>query len=269
MKIRDIAQNKIVIKIIAMLNRFLEIANFDNIIKIISKSKKELIIPFDFTKDFVEIYEKCKNFTMTSLESMFSLYKSIEYISRNGIAGDIVECGVWRGGSMMICALTLLKMKDTKRKLYLYDTYQGMSEPTHHDVRSYDGFEARIKYDLFKKKGEKWVYTPLEKVKENLYSTKYPKDNLIFVEGKVEDTIPNIIPENISLLRLDTDWYESTYHELKYLYLKLSVNGILILDDYGHWKGAKEATDKYIEEKNLKFFLHRIDKTSRLAIKLK
>ncbi|MFN4149649.1 MAG: TylF/MycF/NovP-related O-methyltransferase, partial [Candidatus Sericytochromatia bacterium] len=72
----------------------------------------------------------------------------------------------------------------------------------------------------------------------------------------------------ISLLRLDTDWFESTYHELKYLFPLLSKNGVLIIDDYGHWKGAKEAVDKYIKEENITILLNRIDYTGRIGIKI-
>jgi hypothetical protein len=107
----------------------------------------------------------------------------------------------------------------------------------------------------------------LEEVKRNLYSTGYPKDKLHFIEGKVENTIPGFSPEEIALLRLDTDWYESTKHELVHLYPRLVQNGILIVDDYGHWKGSAKAVDEYIKEKNLCVYLNRIDYSGRLAVK--
>jgi O-methyltransferase len=84
----------------------------------------------------------------------------------------------------------------------------------------------------------------------------------------VEDTIPNNIPEKIAILRLDTDWYESTRHELVHLFPRLSPYGVLIIDDYGCWQGAKKAVDEYISENNLRIFLSRIDSTGRIAIKL-
>ena len=142
-----------------------------------------------------------------------------------------------------------------------------MSEPTDNYVRARDEFQESIKYDFLKKKKRKWANASLSSVKNNVISTGYPQDNLIFIKGKVEETIPNIVPEAISILRLDTDWYESTYHELKFLYPNLIKNGILILDDYGHWKGAKKATDKYFQENNIYILLNRIDYTGRLAIK--
>jgi hypothetical protein len=254
--------------IIKLINKILGIINSDLRIIPFKKYSRKDIIPSDMEKDFVEIYEKCKEYTLTSLQRLYCLYNATLFISKHHIPGDIVECGVWKGGSMMLSALTLLKLKDTERKIYLYDTYEGMTEPSHHDVRAYDNFIAKIKYDKLKRKGIKWDYASLNEVKKNLISTGYPKINLAFIKGKVEETIPQTIPKKISILRLDTDWYESTYHELQHLFPLLSKNGILIVDDYGHWKGAKLATDKYIKENNINIFLNRIDNTGRLGIKL-
>lgn len=217
-------------------------------------------------KSFLILYEKCKNFTVTSFLRMYSLYKATEYIIKYKIPGDIVECGVWKGGSMMLTSLILLKSNEINRKLYLYDTYEGMSKPVDHDVRAFDNLKAQSEWNK-----EKFMhfYVPLEEVKQNLYSTGYPKENLIFIKGKVENTIPGTIPYKISILRLDTDWYESTYHELNHLFPLLSENGILIIDDYGCWKGAKKATDKYIKENKIKILLNRIDTSGRMGIKVK
>ena len=92
--------------------------------------------------------------------------------------------------------------------------------------------------------------------------------NIIYIKGKVEETIPEIIPGKISLLRLDTDWYESTLHNLNHLFPLLSKGGILILDDYGHWQGARKAVDEYLEKNNVKILLNRIDYTGRIAVKV-
>lgn len=249
------------------INKILNLAPLGISIKLVRKNNYN--IPYDIEKKFLILYEKCKKFTLTSLIRMFSLYNATNYVIKNKIPGDIVECGVWKGGSIMLSALTLLKSNDIERKIYLYDTYEGMPEPTNRDVRYYDGLSAREKWKVIKDENKKWFYGPLEEVKKNLYSTGYPKENLIFIEGKVENTIPGTIPKKISILRLDTDWYESTYHELKHLFPILSENGVLILDDYGFWKGAKEATDKYIKENKIKIFLNRIDGTGRVGIKVK
>jgi hypothetical protein len=86
------------------------------------------------------------------------------------------------------------------------------------------------------------------------------------VKGKVEETIPGVVPAQIALLRLDTDWYESTYHELTHLYPLLSKNGVLIIDDYGYWEGCRKATDQFLKENHLDLLLQRLDSTGRLAL---
>jgi O-methyltransferase len=114
-----------------------------------------------------------------------------------------------------------------------------------------------------------WCYSNIEEVKQNMYATNYPKDNIVFIKGRVEDTLPSNIIGEISLLRLDTDWYESTRCEMNYLYPKLSLNGVLIIDDYGHWMGAKKAIDEYFEQNGIHLLLNNIDYTGRICIKIK
>ncbi len=211
-------------------------------------------------------------YTMTikrGIEPLYSLYKAVEYIVKNKISGDFVECGVWQGGSVMLMALVLEHLGDTNRKIYLYDTFEGMTKPEKMDV-DWDGRELEKKWDKEKEKNGdlKWGYGgTIEDVKQIVFKSNYPKDNFVFVKGDVENTIPKTIPLNIALLRLDTDWYASTYHELVHLYPKISSGGILIIDDYGWCRGAREATDKYIKENNLNLFLSRVDESVRIAIK--
>ena len=226
-------------------------------------------IPVDMTEpDFTTIYNKCKQFSTCSVEPMYSLFKSIEYVVKNNIPGDFVECGVYKGGSAMMMALTLIHFKNTDRKIYLYDTFEGMSEPTENDV-DFSGNSA--KKLLNKSEREKdiiWCYGPLDEVKKNMLSTGYDSEKVIFIKGKVEDTIPTEIPNNISILRLDTDWYESTKHELLHLFPLLVKKGVLIIDDYGHWEGARKAVDEYFELHPEKILLNRIDYTVRAGIKI-
>ena len=212
-------------------------------------------------KVFQEIFHKCKPFTATSSERMYSLFQAVNYVIQHNIEGDFVECGVWRGGSSMLMAHALLYQNVQDRPIHLYDTFEGMSAPTEFDVtfgdkKAEDGWQGEYQY-----KAEE------EGVWQNMRSTKYPENMINFVRGKVEDTIPKNMPEKIALLRLDTDWYESTYHELTYLFPLLSKNGVLIIDDYGHWKGARKAVDQYFGENNIQIFLNRIDYTGRIAIK--
>jgi|JI8StandDraft_1071087.scaffolds.fasta_scaffold03834_6 O-methyltransferase len=209
----------------------------------------------------------CKPFTMTSMERLLVLDEAADYITRQGIEGVIVECGVWRGGSSMMMAKTLMNRGDQAREMYLYDTYEGMSEPTAEDV-SLHGSVAEKKYNSTIKDGHSdWCFASLEDVTKNMQSTGYDMTKVRFVKGKVEDTIPTTIPEKIAVLRLDTDWYESTKHEMEYLYPRLVPGGVLIIDDYGHWQGAKKAIEEYFAAHGGRPFMHRIDYTGRSLIK--
>lgn len=199
-------------------------------------------------------------FTMTNEERLVSLIRSCEYILKNNIQGSFVECGVWKGGSSLLIADFLSKNNAEDRKLYMYDTFEGMSAPTEND-RQYDG---QLAEDMLNR-GEVICYSSFEEVVNTMKKSSFT--NYEMIKGKVEDTIPQTLPEKIALLRLDTDWYESTKHELIHLFPLVEKGGIVIIDDYGWWEGAKKAVDEYINENNLKIFLSRVDYTCRVAIK--
>jgi O-methyltransferase len=222
----------------------------------------------DFEADFWPLYERCKPFTMTSTERMYALYQAVNYVLASEIPGDFVECGVWRGGSSMLIALTLAQRGVKDRNIYLYDTFAGMSEPTEQDVDFVGGGAATRWRERQRDEQNEWCFASLGEVQGNMLTTGYPQANVRFVQGKVEETIPATLPETIALLRLDTDWYESTYHELVHLYPRLAPQGPLILDDYGHWQGARQATDRYFQEQGITLLLNRIDYTGRIGIKL-
>ncbi len=223
----------------------------------------------DFTDAEIEIINKVRKFTLTSPERIVSLINAVKYIIENKIPGDFVECGVWKGGSMMVVALTLSDLGVSDRNLYLYDTYDGMSAPTDDDV-SYNNVTAEAQLSVVEKSNDYniWCYSALDEVQINMNTAKYEKTKIHYVKGKVEDTIPVNIPSKIALLRLDTDWYESTYHELVHLYPLLVKQGILIIDDYGHWNGSRKATDQFFKENNEYPFFNRVDYTGRLVQKL-
>jgi len=223
-------------------------------------------LPSDFTAEEVEIYRLVQAYTMTSPERVVAAVRAIDHVVANRIAGDVVECGVWRGGSMMAMAYALLHRGDAGRRLFLYDTFAGMPPPGDRDVQ-YDGSVAADLLASSPRNAPVWGFASLEEVRRNLESTGYPSERIHFVPGPVEATIPLTVPAAIAVLRLDTDWYASTRHELRHLYPLLSERGILIVDDYGHWRGAKEATDEYFGESTLRPFLHRIDYTGVLAVK--
>ena len=221
----------------------------------------------DLEPDFFFLHARCAPYTLTSVERVYALRQAVTYVSRHGVSGDIVECGVWRGGSMMAVALTLLSLGDTSRTLWLYDTYEGMSEPTERDVNR-GNRAARRRWERSQHHGHnEWNYASLDEVRQNVIATGYPESRLRFVKGKVEDTLPGTLPGPIAILRLDTDFYESTYQELVHLYPLLVSRGVLLLDDYGHWRGARDAVDRYLAEHNPPILLDRIDYSGRIAVK--
>lgn len=211
----------------------------------------------------IEIAMKVAPYTMTSPARIAALVSATEYIVRAGIPGAVVECGVWKGGSMMAAAMTLMHL-DNVRDLYLYDTFEGMTDASSSDFDLRGRPATRL--HLRGRRGRtNWFEVPLDAVRSNLASTGWPMNHAHFVKGPVETTIPATLPAEIALLRLDTDWYESTRHELEHLFPLLRPGGILIIDDYGHWTGARKAVDEYF--KATPVYLQRIDYTGRLVLK--
>ncbi|MGX9789848.1 TylF/MycF/NovP-related O-methyltransferase [Mycobacterium sp. MMS18-G62] len=225
----------------------------------------ETVIP-EITPGDVELIAKYRNFSLTSIERQWALISSTRYLNAARIEGDIVECGVWRGGSMML-AKELCSDSPIARRFYLYDTFAGMSEPTEDDV-SHVERPAQETYQVTRRESHTdWAYASLEEVKDNFRRAHLLDDSVVFVQGKVEETLadPDKQPQRIALLRLDTDWYESTKMELEVLYPRLVPGGVLIIDDYGHWAGARKAVDEYF--KDAPVLLNRIDYTGRLAVR--
>ncbi len=222
--------------------------------------------PVDFDDRAIDVIRKVQPFTMTSPERIFALIEAVRYVSRANVVGSIVECGVWKGGSMMAVALTLQQVGIYDRHLYLFDTFAGMTPPTDID-ESYNGEPASVPFASKpnSKNSSSWCYASRAEVEENLARTQYAKQQIHLVEGDVKLTIPDQAPQNISILRLDTDWYESTLHELVHLYPRLSNGGVLIVDDYGHWRGSRKAVDEFFCGEAI--LLNRIDYTGRMWIK--
>jgi O-methyltransferase len=213
---------------------------------------------------YAAIIAQVKPFTMTSCERIGSLVDAVRHVSQGGIPGAIVECGVWRGGSMMAAALALLEAGD-ERDIYLFDTYAGMTEPTEHDVDHHGDAAGRLYGESLADQRSDWCYASLEDVSANLEATGYPLSKCHFVKGDVLQTIPAGAPNEIAILRLDTDWYDSTRHELAHLFPRLQPGGILIIDDYGHWNGCRRAVDEYFGERRP--FMFSIDYTGRAMVK--
>jgi hypothetical protein len=216
---------------------------------------------------FASIYNACKPYTMTAPYRMLAMHKASLYVAQNRIPGAVVECGVWRGGSMMVAALSLLAAGDLRPELHLFDTFEGMSEPTARDV---DGKGRPVAERLAKipKTGESlWCVASLEDVKANIGGTGYPPERIHYVKGRVEETLPAGAPPAISLLRIDVDWYEPTLHCLQTLYPRLTAGGVLILDDYTDWPGARQAIEEYFAGVSPAPLLVAVDNSARLAVK--
>jgi hypothetical protein len=224
----------------------------------------------DIDRPTQELFYSVQEITLSGMERVAALRQAVEYIVRHDIPGDIVECGVWKGGSMVVIAKTLLEQKAGTRKLYLFDTFSGMTAPTDADADLRGGNAKQLLHAAEEQKANStvWAIAPLESVKSVMQTTGYDAEKVVYVEGRVEETIPAQAPTQISLLRLDTDWYESTYHELIHLFPRLSVGGVLLIDDYGHWQGARRAVDQYLAEKKVRVLLNRIDYTGRICVKV-
>ena len=217
------------------------------------------------------IVETALPYTLTGPQRLQAVIDAVRHLVRSDVPGAFAECGVWRGGSVLAMALTLRELERGDRDLFLYDTFEGMTAPTERDVSAYESAPALETWRAAS--GVAWpeLFDPdrfgEEQVRATLLATGYPAERLHLVRGPVEETLPERAPERLALLRLDTDWYESTRHELEHLYPRLERGGVLIVDDYGHWQGARQAVDEYFERHGGAPLLHRIDYTGRIAVK--
>ena len=216
----------------------------------------------DFTVSVIEAVDEA---TLTSPERIAALVESVRHLVRTDVPGALVECGVWRGGSMMAAAMTLLDLGVDDRDLHLFDTFTHMPEPGEEDWAHTGEHASEILEQV--RDSEAFRYLDFDGVRRNLLGTGYPEDRIHFVPGMVEDTIPGAAPDRIAFCRLDTDWYASTRHELEHLWPRISPGGVLLVDDYGHFLGCRQAVDEHLRAHGPDLFLHRIDYSGRLVVK--
>ncbi len=216
----------------------------------------------------MDIYKRVKPFTICSKARVNATINAVKHVIENKIEGDFIECGVFRGGQIMAMIFALNKFNE-KRDIYLYDTFEGMPAPEKWEQKNKSGSKAIDKFNDLKisETSSHWCRSTINEVMKNIHSIPYDKDKIHFVKGMVEDTLPKNKHEKISLLRLDTDWYSSTRIELELLFPKLLKGGYLLIDDYGHWSGAKKAVDEYVTNNKIKITLCEDDGTGRSAIK--
>jgi O-methyltransferase len=221
----------------------------------------------DFTAYENEICDFVQPFTMTSKERIITLIRAVNFVLDNNIKGDFVECGVWKGGSSMAIARILKDRGVIDRTLYLYDTFDGMVPPGELD-RQFDGKSAASLLNTqMKEDSIVWAYSPEAEVMSNLSNIGLSPTQIKLIKGDVCETLLQDVPNVISLLRLDTDWYESTRAEMEILFPRVAAGGFIIVDDYGHWEGCKKAVDEYLQQIGIPYFMNRIDYTGRLIIK--
>jgi hypothetical protein len=214
-----------------------------------------------------DILARVRPFTMAGDLRTLATVAAVEYVEKRRIPGAIVECGVWRGGQMMAAALTLRHLC-AERDLYLFDTFRGMTAPGPQDS-DFQGEAAGTTYAAIAAKpdSEGWCEAGIDDVRHNLARTGYPASRCHLVQGDVEVTLPAAAPETVAYLRLDTDWYASTAHEFEHLYPRVPSQGVVAIDDYGHWQGARRATDEYLEKHGVVVLLQRIDYSARQFVK--
>jgi len=213
----------------------------------------------------------CKR-TMTSENSLFNLVEAVRYVELNKIEGDIVECGVWRGGSIIAILKTLLSINSTSREIYLYDTFEGMTDPQNIDRSMMGKFAS----DLMARKSTKIdrgheagvvAYASISDVQSGILEIAYPVDKVHLIVGDVTETLRVHKHRKIAILRLDTDWYLSTKSELVHLWDLVSPGGIVIIDDYDYWQGSRKAVDEFFAERNIQLFKMKMASGGRIIVK--
>jgi O-methyltransferase len=197
------------------------------------------------------------------LPCLWTTLDIIDRLDDRNIGGDLVECGVYKGGHMMAARAYMKCMDMIPRRCWLFDTFAGMTRPQPVDFKVRNGRPAM---DHWRRDGNRCNNAGLSEVKANFERFSLLDEYVRFVEGPVEKTLRDRrnLPYSIAHLRLDTDWYASTKVELEVLYPRLVEGGALVIDDYGFWDGARRATDEYFG-RALDFA--KIDEAARLLFK--
>ncbi len=205
--------------------------------------------------EFQSIYQRNRVNTMVPWSGAYASFLGAKYVARNDVQGSVVECGVWKGGCSALLAETIQTFGVDDKTVYLFDTFEGMPEPGDHDRNLVSDELAMIRYEAKTRDGSGWLAVSIDDVRENLRTSKYPFSRYELIPGMVEATIPADAPDQIALLRLDTDWYESTKHVMEHLYPRLVQGGVLIVDDFGRWAGCRKAVTEYLAALDSPIFL--------------
>lgn len=233
--------------------------------------KKTRLLPFELNgferKLIYDIREK--NLSMCSYERLAATAMACKHMCKHNDKAVFVECGTWRGGNGILAAAIFKKYK-IPYKIYLFDTFKGMTKPTKEDKKINDGQIASKLYKIYSNNfNSEWCFSPIEEVKDNFKKFDLLDHNIFFIEGDVTKTLleSKNVPAAISILRIDTNWYKSTKMIFEKLYPKLKIGGILLSNDYAYWSGSKKATDDYFEKNSNRPYFQYVDSAGRTAIK--
>ena len=212
-------------------------------------------------KDFLAICEKLEKIYNRHMveETNYTAYSAVKNLINQNINGCIVECGVFQGQKISFFLETLNLLGINDREIYVIDTFEGMTDPKENDLQMISNKSM--------KKGD--MFVSIDEVKNNVLKSNYPENKIHFIKMDVRDEkkLDDSIKSNIGILRLDTDFYDSTLSILNALYSKVTKGGYIIHDDYGHWKGHFEACKKFYESKNIKPAMIRTCRKEAIEIK--
>jgi hypothetical protein len=197
---------------------------------------------------FWGLYAIASPFSLLHVTGFYNVYQSITYINNNNLQGDFVECGCFLGGVGIFMALLLKHLNMADRTIWLLDTFEGFPDGQEDDYVVGRTSVKSVRFPNFR-----------QHVVDNFTHCGAQSGHLRFVEGLVEETLPDLDIHTVALLRLDTDFYMSTKAELECLYRRLVPGGVLIVDDYGIFQGARRATDEFLARLPVRPLLNRID----------
>lgn len=204
--------------------------------------------------EFALLYRAVRPFTMCGPARLQGLHRAVREVIVRQVPGSIVECGTARGGSAALMGLTLKQM-GARRPLWVFDTFDGIPSPTPDDPDLEIGrlYTGQFRGDL-------------EEVRE-LFGRLGILGDAHLVRGLFQETLPVTDVASIAVLHLDGDWYESVKVCLDHLYDRVSSGGIIQIDDYGHWEGARKATDEFLQRRGIRTPLGRLDYSGRQLVK--
>jgi O-methyltransferase len=188
--------------------------------------------------------------TMIGVKRLAHLQRCIEDALRDGVPGDLIETGVWRGGATILMRGALKAYGVTDRTVWVADSFGGLPPP------NLVKYPQDAKMDLHTYSS---LAVSLEQVQANFARYGLLDEQVRFVKGWFRDTLPNLPAERLAVARLDGDMYESTMDALMHLYPKLSVGGYLVVDDYGAIGECRQAVNDYREREGISEEIRPID----------